>query len=75
MDIARVDQEARRLAKSEHGIGAVDSVSEQQDAAKEAEIPKRLGDDARPRLLGGNPLHQEAHGKQELGGKTDGEPD
>ena len=50
IDIARVDDETGRLAEDEHGIGAVDGVGEQQDAAKEAEIPERLGDDARPRV-------------------------
>ena len=54
------------LAEDENGVGAVDGISQQQNAAEEAEIPERLGDDARPRLLGGDPLHEKARRKQEF---------
>src|SRR6185312_14778451 len=75
IDVARVDDEAGRLAEDENGVGAVDRISQQQNAAEEAEIPERLGDDARPRLLGGDPLHEKAHREQELREETDKQPD
>ena len=72
--IARVDHETGRLAEDEHRVDPIHGISEQQDPAEETEIPERLRDDARPRLLGRDPLHEKAHREQKLGEETDRRP-
>src|SRR5262245_45211451 len=61
IDVARVDGEACGLADNEHGIGAVASISEQQQATEKAEIPECLGNDAGACPFRRNPLHDESH--------------
>ena len=75
IDVARVDMQTGGLANDEDRVGPVAGVGEQQNPAEKAEIPESLGDDARPGLFGGDPLHEEAHREQELSDQADADPD
>src|SRR5262245_17583907 len=75
IEIARVDHETGRLADNENGIDPVAGIGEQHDPAEEAEIPTRLGHGAGPRLFRRYPLHEKAHGEQELSAQADADPD
>jgi 4-amino-4-deoxy-L-arabinose transferase-like glycosyltransferase len=64
--VARVHEEAERLAEDEDGVAAPDRVGEEQRGPAEAQPPERGGHDALPPPLRGDPLHQEAGREQQL---------
>src|SRR5262249_60519756 len=73
-NIARVDEQAERLAGDEYRVLAVKRVDQQQRAAAGREQPERQWNHAAPRALGGDPLHQEARREQRLRQKTERNP-
>src|SRR5712691_12362518 len=64
--IAGVDEQSQRLAGDEHRVPAVERVNEQQGAAADREQPEAQRDDAAPRALRRDPLHQKPRREQRL---------
>src|ERR1700687_3972618 len=57
------------------GIEAMEGIGEQGQPSTNREEPERYGDHALLSLLRGNPLDQEAHGKERLPHKPDRQPE
>ena len=54
------------MADDEDRILAIDGIAQQHQAAADREDPERGRHHAAPGPLGGDPLHDEAHGEQNL---------
>ena len=74
LQVARVNQQASRLADDKDGICAIDRIGEQARATGEAQIPKGYGYDAAPLSLAGDPLHDETERENGLRGKSQRDP-
>src|SRR5947209_1877175 len=72
--IAQIDKQAEPLPRDEHRVAAVQRIGKQQYATADREDPERGRDNAAAGALGGDPLHQEAHGKQRLRQKAERDP-
>src|SRR4051794_26790043 len=70
-EIARVDDEPRRLAGDEDRVEPIDRVGEKHDAAAQTAIPERERDHAPAHELALEPLDDEARCEQRLAEKAD----
>src|SRR5262245_24651124 len=75
VEIAGIDEDARTLAKDEHGVEPVDRIGQQRQAAPNGEIPERGRDHALPAAFRRDPLYEEARREQRLAEQADSEPD
>ena len=69
--MAQIEQDAERLPGDEDGIASIKRIRQKQCAATDGEQPEGEWNDAAPRALGGNPLHQEPPGEQRLREKAE----
>src|ERR1019366_3784415 len=74
IQIADVDHEAKRLARDENRIAAIQRIDQQQYAAADREKPERHRDHALARAFGCNPLHHKAHGEKPLRHEPENDP-
>ncbi|GAB6112326.1 hypothetical protein JCM14713_20840 [Desulfomicrobium salsuginis] len=69
-NIAEVDDETRGLSNDEDNIPTENRVNEEEQTAKQAEIPEIDGNYAAALFFRDNPLPEEAHEKKGLSDKT-----
>src|SRR6516162_5148179 len=73
-EVARVDENSESLAQDENRVADIESVEQQQQAAADREEPEGNRHHHFSRALGGDPLHQEAHGEHDLRHVTEQHP-
>src|SRR5215475_5154853 len=75
VEVPQVYENARRFPEDEHGVQAMDRIGEQRQPTTEGEEPERHGKHALLASLGGDPLDDEARGKEGLRQQPDRQPE
>src|SRR5690606_23131557 len=74
-EVAQVDEDAERLAEDDDRLALVEPVDERDEPAADGEEPEGDGDDAALLALARHPLHDEAHGEEQLADEAERQPE
>src|SRR5262245_58740252 len=74
VEVATVDEQPGPLAENEDRVQSIDGVGEEGEPAADREEPERERNHALAFPLGGDPLHEEAHGETRLPQEAHQEP-
>src|SRR5262249_14815416 len=74
IEVARVDKNSESLAQDENRVADIKGIEKEQHATADREKPEGDRHHHFSRALGGDPLHQEAHGEHDLRHVTEQHP-
>src|SRR5262245_32792648 len=74
IEVARVDENSESLAQDENRVADIEGIEQEQHATADREEPEGDRHHHFSRALGGDPLHQEAHGEHDLRHVTEQHP-
>ena len=74
LDVADIDNRAEALAKDKHNVFLMDGIGQDNEAARQTEIPENFRHDALLGALAINPLENKAHHEKRLAEEADKNP-
>src|SRR5262245_15431477 len=74
IEVARVDENSESLVQDENRVADIEGIEQEQHATADREEPEGDRHHHFSRALGGDPLHQEAHGEHDLRHVTEQHP-